>query len=268
MIGSVIAPPLVVYIEMHFGWRAAFLLPNLLGLIWILPWLRTYRTEARSTGSPALGGGEVTVCDLLRPRQAWGVILMRSFTGPLTQFYWYWLPLYLVRGRGLSMSTMAAMASFAYLLGGFGQLGGGYFSGLLIRRGMTVDKSRKLCFLLGGGIAVLCTFLVPVVSSARNANLLAGLGIFGINGMSNMVIAVITDVFPQDTLARVTGMTGVGEGVMNMILSLATGIIVDRFSFLPVFVGGAIMPVAAIVALYALVGECRLMTAEEIAPTR
>lgn len=202
---------------------------------------------------------EIKLDGLLRLRQTWGVIAMRAFSGPVTQFYWYWLPLYLVRGRGLSLTTMAALTSFSYLLGGGGNLIGGTFSGWLIGRGMSVNSARKTVYVIGGALAAL-SCLVPWVPGVRTATLLVAMAIFGLNVLSCNLIAVITDVFPESTLARVTGLTGIGEGVLDMTLTLATGVIVDRFSFLPVFVAAGMMPIMSGVGLFFLVGAIRKIT--------
>jgi MFS transporter, ACS family, hexuronate transporter len=266
ILGSVIAPPVVVFITLHYGWHAAFFLPSLVGLIWLVPWLMTCGAGSNRRAEALPAQEKISLRNLLRPRQVWGIILMRAFTGPLTTFYWFWLPLYLVRGRGVTLGSMAGMASLAYLLGGIGQAGGGYFSGWLIRRGYSVDVARKFTFTVGGLIGIICTFLVPMAGSARVADLLAGLGVLGANIMSNIQIAIITDVFPKSAQARVTSLTGVGEGLMNMMVSLATGYLVDHFSFLPVFIAAAALPVAALVGLFFLVRKCQPMLPCEFVP--
>jgi len=264
ILGSVIAPPVVVFITIHYGWRAAFFLPSLAGLIWLLPWFQACPLGANQRAAIIPPQERISLLNLLRPRQVWGSILMRAFTGPLTTFYWFWLPLYLVRGRGLTLGSMAGMASLAYFLGGVGQAGGGYFSGCLIRRGHSVDAARKFTFTLGGLVATVCTFLVPMAASARLAGGLAGMGILGANVMSNIQIAVITDVFPPSSQARVTSLTGVGEGVMNMGMTLATGFLVDHFSFLPVFMAAALLPVAAMGGLFYGIRRCQPLSPREI----
>jgi ACS family hexuronate transporter-like MFS transporter len=264
ILGSVIAPPVVVFITIHFGWRAAFFLPSLIGLIWLLPWFMACRPGANRRAEVPAAQVKISLHNLLRLRQVWGVILMRGFGGPVTTFYWFWLPLYFVRGRGLTLGSMAGMASLAYLLGGVGQAGGGYFSGWLIRRGHSVDAARKFTFTLGGVIAILCTFLVPMAGSAREADLLAGMGVLGANIMSNIIIVVITDVFPRSAQARVTGMTGVAEGLMNMGMSLSTGFLVDHFSFLPVFISVAALPAVSLWGLFGWVRRCQPMSSVEM----
>jgi ACS family hexuronate transporter-like MFS transporter len=264
ILGSVIAPPVVVFITMHFGWRAAFFLPSFIGLVWLLPWFKACRPGPNRRVDVLPPQEKISLRNLLLVRQVWGVILMRAFTGPLTTFYWFWLPLYFVRGRGLTLGSMAGMASLAYLLGGVGQAGGGYFSGWLIRRGHSVDAARKFTFTLGGVIAIICTFLVPIAGSARVADLLAGMGILGANIMANIIIVVITDVFPQSVQARVTSLTGVGEGLMNMGMSLTTGFLVDHFSFLPVFISAAALPAVGLWGLFAWVRRCQPLLPGEI----
>jgi ACS family hexuronate transporter-like MFS transporter len=126
-----------------------------------------------------------------------------------------------------------------------------------------VDAARKFTFAVGGIIATVATVLIPIAASARLANLMAGMAILGANMMSNITIAVITDVFPHQAQARVTSLSGVGEGIMNMVMSLATGFLVDHFSFLPVFMAGAGLPVASSLGLFALVRKCQPMPPAE-----
>jgi len=266
ILGSVIAPPVVAFVTIHFGWRAAFLLPSLAGLAWLPAWLAACPSGfiPRASAVPA-AADDISLKYLLRPRQAWGVILMRAFIGPLTTFYWFWLPLYLVRGRGMTLASMAGTASLAYLLGGVGQAGGGYFSGWLVRRDHGVDAARKFTCTLGGVIATAGTLLVPMAGGVGLAGIAAGMGILGANVMSNMQIAIITDVFPPSVQARVTSMTGFGEGLVNMAMSLSTGFLVDHFSFRPAFTCAAVLPAAALAGLFFLVRECRRLSPAEIA---
>lgn len=256
LLGSVITPPLAVLIIDHLGWRSVFLVPSIVGLLWIVPWTRTVRKGELGPAAAPATEGALNVRRLLGTSQTWGVILMRATSGPLSQFYWYWLPLYLVRGRGATMGTMATLASAAYFVGGSGNIIGGHLSGWLIKRGFSVDRSRKLTFTAGAVMCALCTFLVPLMFSLTGADLLVAMAFFGNNVMACLIYTVISDVFPESALASVTGMTGVGEGIVNMALTLLTGVIVDRFSFQPVFFSASALPMVSIGALYLLVRRC------------
>lgn len=261
LVGSTIAPPIVVLILSHYGWRSAFFLPSILGLAWLVPWFRICPPERLMTteaGRRTRGTGP-SLTELLSRRQTWGVIMMRALGGPVSQFYWYWLPLYLVRGRGLSLQGMAALSSLAFFIGGTGSIIGGFLSGFLIERGATVNAARKITFTVGCALAA-ASVLVPIVPDIRLAIALVVLAIFGLNFGSCIQIAVISDVFPESTLARVTGLSGIGEGVFNMVLMVATGVVVDRFSYLPIFLGAGLMPLGSIAALFLLVGPVRRLT--------
>ena len=47
--GSVIAPPIVVFLARHFGWRMAFVIPALLGMLWLIPWLAIFPDKETMT---------------------------------------------------------------------------------------------------------------------------------------------------------------------------------------------------------------------------
>ncbi len=255
--GSVVAPPIVVWVLMHFGWRAAFLLPSALSMLWLLPWFRVYaRHPAPAAVVAARGAQAVSLIHLLRRPETWGAILMRGLGGPVSQLYWYWLPLYFVRGRGMSMSAMAAFTSLAFLIGAGGNLAGGFISGWLIHRGWGVDASRKLVFVSGVALNA-CSALVPIVPGNSAAAALIAAAIFGLNWKSCTQLAIFTDVFPEATLARIGGLTGIAEGVFTMVVTLGTGMVVDRFSFTPVFIAAAAMPLFSALALFTLIGRIR-----------
>jgi ACS family hexuronate transporter-like MFS transporter len=72
ILGSVITPPIVVFITLHYGWRAAFFLPSVVGLIWVLPWLQSCRPALRRRAESVPPDQTVSFGSLLRPRQVWG----------------------------------------------------------------------------------------------------------------------------------------------------------------------------------------------------
>jgi ACS family hexuronate transporter-like MFS transporter len=75
--------------------------------------------------------------------------------------------------------------------------------------------------------------------------------------LSANMFASISDVFPNSAVARVTGLTGVANGVSGMLFPLITGMIVDRFSYLPVFFMAALMPMIGILILFATLKNYR-----------
>ncbi len=255
LLGSFLAPPLVVSVSLHFSWHAGFLLPSLLGLFWIVPWLIFYRpaeeVSSRDSQPPRL-------LALFRLRQVWGMVLMRLLGGPVIHFYWYWLPEYLKHARHFSMERIAVLAGVPFFFAGAGNLVGGWFSGHLMRHGWSADSSRKLTFFLSCSMC-LTSMLVPLVSGEWVPIALISLATFGESVYTAAYIGTITDLFSERVLASLSGATGAGEGIVNMVLMLATGIVVDRFGYLPVFLAAGLMPMMGFLVLMLMIRRVELV---------
>ena len=236
--------------------------------MWLIPWLKTYwepRLHPRLTAVERAQADQAAaahkpaappIWTLLGIPAVWGVILMRSFGGPVTHFYWYWLPEYLKRERGMSLEMIGLFAWLPFFSGGVGNIGGGWLSSWLIARGWTVNRARKAAFILAASLAVLAVF-VPASSGVVSAVTLICLASLGINAMAANLMGLLTDLFPQEILAKVSGMTGLGDSGMSMIVMLLTGVVVDKFSYLPVFIAAGVFPLVSLTALLALVGTIR-----------
>jgi ACS family hexuronate transporter-like MFS transporter len=259
--GSIVAPPLIVFLALHWGWRAAFILPSLAGMLWIIPWLRTYWEPWRH---PALRDHALepkprprdekppSMFHLLTFRAVWGAILMRAFSAPVTNFYWYWLPEYLKHQRGMTLAMIGLVTWLPFLAGGIGNLGGGWASRHLVRRGHSMDASRRTVFIASIALAA-SAMLVPAMPNNATAIGLICIASLGINAYAATLIGLYTDLFPHELLARITSMTGIGDGIMSMMSMLFTGIVVDHFSYLPVFVAAGLLPFMALGSFFLLV---------------
>jgi ACS family hexuronate transporter-like MFS transporter len=248
---------------LHFSWRAGFVLPSLAGLLWIIPWLRTYwepgqhpRLKESAPGQSQLvtaqARRDVSMLHLLTFPAVWGAILMRAFGSPVTNFYWYWLPQYLKHQRGMSLTMVGLLAWLPFLAGGVGNLGGGWASRWLVRRGYSLDTSRRTLFIVS---IALSAFAVLVPATANNLAAISVICVasLGINAYAANLIGLYTDIFPQHMLARITSLTGIGDGVMSMATMLLTGIVVDRFSYVPVFIAAGLLPFLALSSFFVLV---------------
>ena len=102
VIGATIAPPLIVFLFQHFGFRMAFLVPTLAALLWIPLWWVLYRKEPKVVAAVA-GQAVISIAAMLSQSSTWAVMLCRFFIGPVMQFYWYWIPSYLFAARHLTM---------------------------------------------------------------------------------------------------------------------------------------------------------------------
>ncbi len=259
MIGATIATPLIVYLQHRFGFRAAFLVSASLGLLWAPLWWFLYRDpkpasvdldetlESTLTSSkPATG-----VRELLRQPSLAAIMLCRFFVGPVMQFYWYWIPSYLFSARHLSMSQIGLVGWIPFLLGDAGGFAGGWSAGWLQSKGLEIMKVRKIT-MYGGSILCIASLLVPVTRSIGGAFFLIGIAMFADNFLSANMFASMTDLFDEHEVGRVTGFSGVASGLSGLLFPLLTGILVDRFSYAPVFYLVALMPLVGTIALFSL----------------
>ena len=248
LVGSMVTPPLIVLIIALLGWKAAFLIPSVFGLLWVIAWRSYYREPEDQAHEKSYGGGSWT---LLGFRQTWAVMLCRLLVGPVIQFYLFWLPLYLSKTRGYTLAMIGVLGILPPLFGDVGSIGGGWITGRLINLGLSVYSARRVVMFAG---AALCALSIVVVKADTpviwwSAICLVYLGHYALS--ANM-FAAISDLFPNDATARVTALTGIAGGFSGWLFPIITGKLVDRFSYDPVFTLAALMPAAGVLVLFLL----------------
>lgn len=257
-LGAVIAPPLVVLITIHWGWHAAFLLPSALGLLWLIPWIALYpRSPRKAAVEPERRAAErrasfARLKDLIKNRQVLGVMLYRASTGPLTSFYWYWLPEYLRYGRGMPFVEIGLVAWMPYVAGACGNVVGGYVSDRMIALGLSVDAARKISFIIGAALSSL-SLTLPFTRSIDIAIGIICLIVLGNQWMVAPYIGMMGDLFPSEIVATVNGLGGIADAGVGMVAMLMTGIIVDRFSYAPVLIAAGALPAVAVLAVVVII---------------
>ena len=277
-LGSVVAPPLIVFLALHYGWQATFLVTGALGFVWLVLWWAFYQppekhpwltaaehrliregvAAAHSRDGPraaAVPGWR----ELLRHRPVWGIVVARLLTDPVWWLYLTWLPLYLSQVRGFTLKDIALFAWVPFVAADAGSLIGGYLSGALIARGWSVDRARKTVIVFGA-VLMLAGAGAAFVKDPLAALALIGVVLFGFQVWINNVQTLPSDFFPARSVASVAGLGGVGAGVGSMIFMFATGAVTDRFSYTPVLVTAALLAPLGTIALFALTGPIRRVT--------
>jgi MFS transporter, ACS family, hexuronate transporter len=249
MIGATIAPPLIVYLLQHYGFRAAFLAPAAAGFLWIPIWLAVYGPETKA--HLVAGETPASLMTMLGNSSTWAVMLCRFFIGPVMQFYWYWIPSYLFSERHMSLTQIGLLAWIPFLLGDAGGIAGGWIAGLLLRKGMLVRNVRRVT-MYGSALVCIASLIVPYMHDIAAALLVIGMAIAADNFLSANMFAAVTDLFPDRQVGRATGLTGVAGGLSGLLFPLLTGSLVDHASYTPVFLLVAFMPLAGTIALFAV----------------
>ena len=268
-VGNILAPPLIIFLQIRFGWQTAFLVTGGLGFLWLALWLRFYETPERHTGlGPEEyklikeGQGQLTDrsaigwIQLLRYRQVWAILLSRFVTDPVWWLYITWLPLYLYNARGFSLKQIGMFAWLPFVAADAGSLGGGWLSGRLIAQGWSTNNARKAVIVLG---AVFMSAGIPAALAANPLVALAFISLvtFGFQSWINNVQTIPSDLFPEQMIASVAGLGGLGAGFGAIIFTLTTGWVVDHFSYTPILVVASLLPLLGTVILFALGGPIR-----------
>lgn len=249
-IGAVVAPPIIVWVALNFGWRYAFFIGATLAVIVMTVWYFLYHAPAQHPRITAkereyilTGQEEAAVPQARRPwlslfrhRQTWALIGARFVTDPIWWFLISWLPNYLKNERGFSLALIGLFAWIPFLLADIGNLAGGGASSLLIRRGWSVDRARK-------AVMVTSALLVPlgvwaVIGGGSDAVVIAGVSViaFAFQSWIVNVLTLPSDCFPKADVGSVAGIGGMAAGIASMAFTLLVGWIVDNFSYTPVYV--------------------------------
>ena len=130
----------------------------------------------------------------------------------LTYFFITWFPIYLIKGRGMTIMEAGWVAALPAICGFSGGILGGFVSDWLIRRGVHPSRARKTPFIIGMGLS---TSLVLANYVDGNAAVIAlmTLAFFG-KGLAAVGWAVLSDVAPKK-------MVGLCGGVFNGIGNIA-----------------------------------------------
>jgi ACS family hexuronate transporter-like MFS transporter len=253
-VGAILAPPIVVWILLRYGWRMAFVAVGAVGLIWLVLWLPAYRTPPATAAE--FEGPPIPVRVLVRTRVVLAFTLSKIFLDPVWYFYIFWFPEYLKRARGFDMAAIGKYSWIPFAVAGAGNFLGGGLSAWLLRRGVSVTVARKGAVTF---FAALMTSAIGVVLVQQTwlAIALVSMAMLGYTGSLANMLALPGDVFPKNAVASVYGLASMGSGFGGMLFTLITGWVVDHYSYTPVFIGFGLLPLICVTILWLLLGELR-----------
>jgi ACS family hexuronate transporter-like MFS transporter len=269
-LGSALAPLTIAWLTLHYGWRSAFVITGVVGLVWLCAWLILYQPPHKNRWLSASEYRELKpllpppeearpatadtpgVWDLVRTRGCWTLILTRFFTDPVIYFVIFWLPEYLRKERHFDLAMVGRYSWIPFVIAGVAYLFGGWLSGWLMGRGWPLPKARKFVMALGAALMPVA-ILAPFVPTAALA---IGATCFITSGHALWVANLQTlpsDLYHGPEIGTVTGFSGAGGAVGGMLAQLGTGYLVMHFSYAPVFLlAGLVHPLSAVLTYWLL----------------
>ncbi|MEV0704601.1 MFS transporter [Saccharopolyspora sp. NPDC050389] len=226
-----IAPPLLTWLMLSYGWRAMFVVAGVAGVVLALVWFVVYRDRKQLSDEPQAAAEPVSMREwlgLLRHRTTWGMIV--GFSGVIYSIYLYltWLPAYLESERGLSVADTGIALIVPYLAGTLGMLAGGGVGDLLVRRGVSTMLARKVPICGGLLIGGLCTIPVALTPSTTLALVCISASQFFMNSASSGAWSLATTVGSERITASLGSLQNFGGYFGGAFAPLITGIIVDE----------------------------------------
>jgi MFS transporter, ACS family, aldohexuronate transporter len=268
-VGAVVAPPLIAGVLLFANWRWIFVLTGILGLAWTAWWriwyfppdehptLSSHERELMQVPVEPSPLAAIPWLNLLRIREAWGLVLAKFLSDAAWYFYLFWLPKYLYDARGFDIKAVGRLAWIPYAAAGVGCLLGGSFSSYLIRKQFSAGKARKIA--LGLSAAVMPFILLVPYVGVSWALFLFSLAYFGQQSWSTLVMVLPTDLFPRNAVGAVAGLVGFGGAMGGIAFGQLVGYLLDHgFTYAPVFAMAGTFHVAAFIII--------LLTVPVVAP--
>jgi ACS family hexuronate transporter-like MFS transporter len=247
-VGAIISAPLVAWLATVYGWRAAFAITGCFGAVWLIAWLIFYRIpEQNSRITPeelaliqadrpkAAPGQRMRWIDLLKFPQTWGLLLARFISDPVWWFYLFWLPKYLAEKRGFTLVEIGMLAWMPYLAADLGSLGGGIFTGWLVKRGVPVLSARTRG-MLPFALMMPLSLIIPYTDSRAIALGVICVVCFAHMAWKTNLQTITNDIYPVRIVGSVSGIVACGSGLGGTLFTWLTGQIVQNFSYDLIFV--------------------------------
>ncbi|GAD57794.1 MFS transporter [Brevundimonas sp. BAL450] len=232
-VGALLTPILVPILVLAFGWRAAFIVTGLSGLVLMAVWFLVYRRPrehprvthaelAHIESDPPDAPGKISWGQALKRREAWAFIVGKFLTDPVWWLFLFWLPDFFGKTYDLNLLTFGPPLVAVYLLADVGSVGGGWLSSRLIHRGWSVNRGRKTAML----VCALC--VTPISIAVFADNLIAAVAVIGLaaaahQGWSANLFTLVSDTFPKHAVATVVGLGGFAGAIGGMFIAKVAG---------------------------------------------
>jgi ACS family hexuronate transporter-like MFS transporter len=237
-LGAILAPLIVPWVTIRYGWHAAFLATGAFSALWILLWFSKYR---KPVNHPTLTGAELRYiyqeaaeqmgpstpwARLLSLRQTWAFSIPKFLTDPIWWFFLFYLPSYFSSKFNLDLSHLGLPLIIVYSASTFGSIGGGWLPTPFHRLGLSATRARLGAMLLCACL-VAPIFLLNYLHSEGLAIALLSVAAAAHQGWSANLFTTASDMFPRSAVGSVTGIGGMAGAAGGALLMNYSGYILQ-----------------------------------------
>jgi ACS family hexuronate transporter-like MFS transporter len=260
-VGAILAPAIVPWVTLRYGWHAAFLTTGFFSVLWILWWLRYYRrpTDHATLTSEELRHIYQEAADALGPsipwqrclvcRQTLGFSVANFLTAPIWYFYLFWLPSYFSAKFNLNLSHLGLPLIVVYNVSAIGSIGGGWLPAPFRRMGLSPSYARLAAMLL-------CACLVvPIYTASGVKSMWIAIALISVaagahQGWSANLFTTSSDMFPRSAVGSVVGIGGMAGSAGSALFAFYAGHVLQQaHSYASLFSIAASAYLLALVAL-------------------
>jgi ACS family hexuronate transporter-like MFS transporter len=232
-VGAIVAPLLVPWGALHFGWRAAFLVTGIFSAAWIVWWSIRYRrpheTADWTRGHEAVAppANVFPWWRLLRYRQAWAFMVGKFLTDPVWWFFLFWLPQYFHSRFALDLTHIGPPLVTVYVVSTIGSIYGGWLPKGYLKLGMNL-KAARLAAMLTCACCVVPVMTVGSLGSQWLAVGLLSLAAAAHQGWSANIFTTVSDMFPSEHVGTVVSFGQVAGALGGAIFQPIAGDVLQR----------------------------------------
>jgi ACS family hexuronate transporter-like MFS transporter len=273
-VGAILAPLVVPWITLRWGWQEAFVFTGAIGFLWLIFWFSLYDRPERHKllgpqelayirSDPPDPEAKLPWRKLIRYRETWAFATGKFLTDAAWWFYLFWIPKFLDEKHGIGLTKIGLPLVVIYLSADVGSIAGGWLSSFFIKRGWSIDRGRKTAML----ICALCVTPIVFASQVRSAwivILMLALANASHQGWSANLFTLVSDMFPRKAVASVVGLGGMAGSISGVAIASFTGWILELTgSYVIPFLMAGLGYLTALLIINLIVPEIKEVRIEE-----
>lgn len=240
-VGPIVAPFIVLWLANHYSWQISFIATGSLGIVWVIGWYFLFTKPAKSkfVNQQELAyirsdsvdetdpRNKAPLNSLLAKKPTWGFFIASFLTDPVWWFYLFWLPSYLT-SNGMSKKEIALPVTIVYAVAAVLSIAGGWLSSYFIKKGWTINNSRKWVMLICVCLA-LSVVLIRFSNDIWLSVMIIAVAAAAQTIWKGVLLTTVADQFPKKAVSSIAGIGGLGGAIGGMLAAKGVGILLDHY---------------------------------------
>jgi len=164
--------------------------------------------------------------DLFKYKQTVAICSTRFISDWVWWFFLFWIPDFLSKTHGVNIKEVVLPLIVIYAVSSIGGIGGGWLSSSFIKKGRSIDYSRKTAILICA-LIVLPVMLVSSISNLWVAVGLITLAAAGHQGWAANIFTIVSDIYPKNAVASMIGLSGFTGAIGGALSASFVGLLLE-----------------------------------------